>query len=339
MNKAMFYKPITGGNGSVRCYLCAHHCRIGPGKRGICAVRENRGGVLYSLVYGKVVAEHADPIEKKPLFHFMPGSRTYSIATAGCNFRCEHCQNYEISQFPRERPDLPIPGREKSPQAIVDSARAAGCNSISYTYTEPTIFLEFAADCAALARKSGIKNVFVSNGFMSPKSAAYIARLIDANNIDLKGGEGFYRDICHARLAPVLETIKIMKSAGVWVEITTLVIPGWNDSPEALRRIADFIASVDTAIPWHVSRFHPDYKLLSAGETPAETIRFAVKTGKEAGLKYVYSGNIAEPGGEDTVCPGCNNALVRRSGFTVLGMNISGRACPLCGLQIEGVWQ
>lgn len=332
----MFYEPIEGG--SVRCFLCAHSCRIGLGKRGICAVRENRDGMLYSLVYGKVIAEHADPIEKKPLFHFLPGSRSYSIATAGCNFRCKHCQNYEISQFPRERADFPIPGIDKTPSEIVESASRAGCESISYTYTEPTIFLEYAADCAGLAKSRGIKNVFVSNGFMSPESAAYVARYIDANNIDLKGDENFYRDICHARLAPVLETIKTMKAAGVWLEITTLVIPGWNDSPETLREIAGFIASVDKAIPWHVSRFHPDYRLLDAGPTPAETIRFAVNIGKEAGLKYVYSGNIAEPGGEDTRCHGCGEILVRRSGFTVAAMKIKQGACPRCLTPIEGIW-
>ncbi len=333
----MFYEVIGGG--AVRCLLCAHGCIIGEGKRGICAVRENRGGRLYTLVYGKLVAMNVDPIEKKPLFHFLPGSRTLSIAAAGCNFRCEHCQNYEISQFPRERPDVEIPGARTTPETIVRMAIERGCRSISYTYTEPTIFLEFVLDCARLARENGIKNVFVSNGFMTAGSAAAAAACLDANNIDLKGGERFYRDVCHARAAPVKETIRLMREKGVWVEVTTLLIPGLNDSPETLGELARFISSVDPFIPWHVSRFHPAYKLLDRSPTPTAVVRAARETGLEAGLKHVYVGNIPDGTGEDTFCPSCGAKIISRNGYLVSGMMLDENgACPVCSGSVRGVW-
>lgn len=228
MKEAMFYERL--GDRKVRCFLCAQHCIISPGKRGICAVRENIEGTLYSLVYGKIVAHHIDPIEKKPLFHFYPGSRSYSIATVGCNFRCLHCQNYDISQYPKIYPD--IPGEKMSPEEVVREAEISGCQSISYTYTEPTIFFEFAYDCARIAHEKGIKNVFVSNGYTSPEATRAIAPYLDANNIDLKGDDNFYKKVAGARLQPVLDTIKLMKELGVWVEVTTLIIPAYNDSED-----------------------------------------------------------------------------------------------------------
>ncbi|MDA8089717.1 MAG: AmmeMemoRadiSam system radical SAM enzyme [Nitrospiraceae bacterium] len=338
MREAMFYEKTDGA--TVRCFLCAHRCVIGEGKRGICAVRENRGGTLYSLVYGRIAAINVDPIEKKPLYHFLPGSLSYSIATVGCNFRCEHCQNYEISQFPRERPDVGIPGKEMTPEAVVSAAIQAGCRSISYTYTEPTIFLEFALDCAMLARQSGIRNVFVSNGFMTAESAGAIAPYLDANNIDLKGDERFYREICHARAAPVRETIKLMKEKGVWVEITTLIIPGHNDSAEVLRDIARFIRSVDPFIPWHISQFYPAYRLLDSPPTPVETLKRAREIGFDEGLKHVYLGNVPGEGGEDTCCPFCGAVVVARSGFRILDMRLQGKGvCPSCSREIKGIWE
>jgi len=337
MKEAMLYEKLEGKR--VRCFLCSHHCHISEGKRGICAVRENINGVLFSLVYGKIIASHVDPIEKKPLFHFLPASYSFSIATVGCNLRCQHCQNYEISQFPRERPEVPIPGEDMTPEAVVNLAERYGCKSISYTYTEPTIFFEFAYDCARLAHERGIKNVFVSNGFMTPESARAIAPYLDGNNIDLKGGEKFYKEICGARAAPVRETIRLMKELGVWVEVTTLIIPGHNDSEEDLRNIAEFVKSVDPAIPWHVTQFYPTYKLTEAPRTPVETLRWTRQMGLDTGLKYVYEGNVPGEGRENTYCPSCKELLIRRIGFSIEENRMKNGKCFNCGVMIEGVWE
>lgn len=336
MKEALLYKKLKGDR--VHCALCAHRCVIESGKRGICAVRENRDGTLYTLVYGKVVASHVDPIEKKPLFHFLPGTKSFSVATAGCNFRCEHCQNYEISQLPRERPDLVIPGREMSPEDVVEAAVRSGSESIAYTYTEPTIFFEFALDCAKLARNRGLKNVFVSNGFMTPESTRLIAPYLDADNIDLKGGKEFYRKICSARLEPVKKTIKLMKELGIWVEVTTLVIPGLNDSDEDLKEIVRFLISVDPGIPWHVTQFYPTYKMLDRPRTPIETLRRARRIGLEEGLRFVYEGNVPGERGESTYCPCCGETLIERFGYTIERMSLKDGACPECGEKIEGLW-
>ena len=265
MKEAMIYEK-TGGT-DIRCGLCNHNCLIKNGQSGICAVRVNNDGVLFSLVYGKVISMNIDPIEKKPLFHFLPQSKSLSIATVGCNFRCKHCQNYEISQYPRER-NVSIPGRDTTPEEIVKTALQNNCESISYTYTEPTIFFEFAYDCAQLAHEKGVRNVFVSNGYTGKEAVELIAPLLDANNIDLKGSDKFYRDICGAKLAPVKKTIRLMKERGVWVEVTTLIIPELNDSEKDLTDIAEFISSVDPAMPWHVSQFYPTFKLLDKPRTP-----------------------------------------------------------------------
>ncbi len=336
MKEALLYKKLKGDR--VHCALCAHRCVIESGKRGICAVRENRDGTLYTLVYGKVVASHVDPIEKKPLFHFLPGTKSFSVATAGCNFRCEHCQNYEISQLPRERPDLVIPGREMSPEDVVEAAVRSGSESIAYTYTEPTIFFEFALDCAKLARKRGLKNVFVSNGFMTPESTRLIAPYLDADNIDLKGGKEFYRKICSARFEPVKKTIKLMKELGIWVEVTTLVIPGLNDSDEDMKEIVRFLISVDPGIPWHVTQFYPTYKMLDRPRTPIETLRRARRIGLEEGLRFVYEGNVPGEKGESTYCPSCGETLIERFGYTIERMSLKDGACPECGEKIEGLW-
>jgi pyruvate formate lyase activating enzyme len=336
VREARFYEKLE--EGKVRCHLCAHRCLIGEGKRGICAVRENVDGTLMSLVYGKLISMNIDPIEKKPLFHFLPGSRSLSIATVGCNFRCEHCQNYEISQFPRERGDVPLPGEDTTSEAVVDAAVHGGCESISYTYTEPTISLEFAVDTARLARSRGVRNVFVSNGFMTPESVEAIAPHLDGNNIDLKGDEKFYKEVCGARLEPVRETIRLMKKSGVWVEVTTLVIPNHNDADRDLRDIAEFVASVDPAIPWHVSQFYPTYKMLDEPRTPVETLRRAMKIGKESGLRYVYEGNVPGEGGENTTCPACGTLLIARYGFSIQEDRMKDGSCGACGASQEGVW-
>jgi len=337
VKEALLYKKLKDGR--VHCALCAHRCIIEPGERGICAVRENRGGTLYTLVYGKVISSHVDPIEKKPLFHFLPGSRSFSIATVGCNFRCEHCQNYEISQYPRERPDVAIPGEELTPEDVVGAAKRSDSKSISYTYTEPTIFLEFALDCARLAREKGLKNVFVSNGFMTPESARLIAPYLDGDNIDLKGDNEFYKEVCSARVEPVKNTIRLMKELGVWVEVTTLVIPGRNDSDETLRDIADFLVSVDPSMPWHVTQFYPTYKMLDVARTPVETLRRARDIGLRAGLKFVYEGNVPGEGGENTFCPSCGELLIERFGYSIERMRLREGACLKCGTRIEGAWE
>jgi pyruvate formate lyase activating enzyme len=336
MQEARFYEKL--GESKVHCHLCAHECKIDPGKRGLCHVRENQAGTLYSMVYGMVVAENTDPIEKKPLFHFLPGSRSYSIATAGCNFMCLHCQNYDISQFPK-RHGGKIPGTARPPEAIVQEAKANRCATISYTYTEPTIFMEFAQDTARLAKEQGIRNVFVSNGFMTEESAAALAEFIDGDNIDLKSfQDDFYRKVCKARLQPVLDTIGRLRRAGVWIEVTTLVIPGHNDSAEELTDIAQFIKGVGPEIPWHVSAFYPTHQMLDRPRTPPETLLKAREIGLAAGLRYVYTGNIPGQGGENTYCYSCGEVLIERVGYTIKGFILQDGKCPKCQTAIDGVW-
>jgi pyruvate formate lyase activating enzyme len=334
MKEAMFYEQVD--NKQVRCGLCRFKCLIGDGARGICSVRENHGGTLYSLVYGKLCAEHVDPIEKKPLFHVMPGSSTYSIATVGCNFHCRHCQNYTISQVER---NAPIMGSEETPQEIVQRAISSKCSSISYTYTEPTIFFEFAYDTARLAREAGLKNIFVTNGYISKEALVTIAPYLDAANIDLKGfSEGFYRDFVHARLDEVLDSIIEYRNQGIWLELTTLIIPGLNDSDSELQGIADFIVSnlgIDT--PWHVSQFYPTYKLLDKPRTPVTTLRKAREIGFAAGLRHVYEGNVPGEGGENTYCPACSSLLIKRYGYVIESNRISNGACPDCSTAIAGI--
>jgi len=335
MKEAMIYEKLEGRD--VRCHLCSHNCLIKNHQSGICAVRENRDGVLYSLVYGKIISFNIDPIEKKPLFHFLPESTSLSIATVGCNFRCKHCQNYEISQYPRER-KVSIPGTDTTPEAIVNAAIQNNCRSISYTYTEPTIFFEFAYDCAVLAHEKGIKNVFVSNGYTGKEAVRLIAPFLDANNIDLKGSDKFYREICGARLDPVKETIRLMKELGVWVEVTTLIIPELNDSEKDLTDMAEFISSVDPAMPWHVTQFYPTYKLLDKPHTPVSKLRQAREIGFKAGLKFVYEGNVPGEGGENTYCPSCKEVLIKRSGYSISSNLIRDSRCPKCNAFLEGIW-
>lgn len=330
----MFYEP--GKNKLIRCGLCRHNCIINDGKRGICAVRENLNGKLYSLNYGIICAEHLDPIEKKPLFHFMPGSKTYSIAMAGCNFACTHCQNYAISQVDRNRA---ITGKELTPQEIVQRAIASNSSSISYTYTEPTVFYEFAYDTARLAKEAGLKNIFVTNGYISREALTEIAPYLDAANIDLKGfTESFYHETARASLSEVLDSIIEYRRQGIWIEITTLIIPGLNDSESDLERTAKFIVEnlgMDT--PWHVSRFYPVYKMTDRDRTPATTLRHAHTIGISTGLHYVYQGNVPGEGSENTFCPSCQTLLIKRSGFTIESNRIIDGKCPECGFVIAGL--
>ncbi|MBW2040045.1 MAG: AmmeMemoRadiSam system radical SAM enzyme [Deltaproteobacteria bacterium] len=334
MKEAYLYEKLSGGK--VRCHLCHHRCTIADGKRGLCYVRENRGGTLYSLVYERPISANVDPIEKKPLFHFLPGSSAFSIATVGCNFRCLHCQNHDISQMPIE--EGTISGDKVSCEEIVSLAIKYNCASIAYTYTEPTIFFEYAYDTAKIAQKRGIKNNFVSNGFMTSEALEMIAPYLDGANVDLKSfSEEFYRKVCSAKLKPVLEDIKKMKELGIWVETTTLIIPTMNDSEGELREIARFILSVSPEIPWHVTAFYPTYKMLDKPRTPPGIIKRAREIGLQEGLRYVYSGNIPGEEGENTYCYNCNNVLIRRWGFQILENKIKEGKCPHCGTPIDGV--
>lgn len=316
----------------MQCQNCAHYCAILPGKRGICAVRENRNGNLFALNYGKIIAANIDPVEKKPLFHFLPGSKTLSISAVGCNFRCGNCQNWDISQGFRDKTD--IPGQKTSPQEIVNMATKNKLPSISYTYTEPTIFSEFALDTMKIAREKGLKNIWVSNGFMSEESAKMIIPYLDANNIDIKSfSEDFYQKNCSARLQPVLDTAKLMKKSGVWVEITTLIIPTLSDSEDMLKKIAKFINNeLGSETPWHISAFSGaiSWKLQDLPDTPVEKLEATYKIGKEAGLKYVYTGNAPGLPTEDTFCPNCGALMIDRTGYEI-SRHYKGGKCQKCG--------
>jgi pyruvate formate lyase activating enzyme len=334
MKEAMLYEKLSDRR--VHCYLCNHHCRIGEGQRGICAVRENRGGTLYTLVYRQLISRNPDPVEKKPMFHFAPGSRSFSIATVGCNFRCEFCQNYEISQMPRD--ENAINGEDVAPEEIVAMAKKTGCKTIAYTYTEPTIYFEYAYDIAQKASKEGLKNIFVTNGYMTEEALRTLHPHLHGANVDLKSfREEFYRNRCGAGLDGVLRSLKVMKELGVWVEITTLIIPELNDSEEELRELAGFISSLGKEVPWHISRFHPMYKMLDRSPTSVRILERARKIGLEAGLRYVYTGNVPGDAGEDTYCHRCGQLLVDRLGFQILKNQIKEKKCPKCGSPVDGV--
>lgn len=297
-------------------------------------MRENFGGVLYSRVFGKAAAVHLDPVEKKPLFHFLPGAKTLSIAAVGCNFQCAFCQNHSISQHPRFGDD--IPGDDVDSAAIVESCLSLGGSAISYTYTEPTVFFEWARDVGERARAAGLKNIFVSNGYMTPEAIDRATSFLDAANVDLKSfSDAFYRKYCSARLQPVLDSIQLLRSAGVFVELTTLLIPGVNDSEKELAEMAAFIASVNPDTPWHVSAFHPDYRMLDVPSTPAASLDRAVEAGDAAGLRFVYCGNVPGHPRESTLCPACGAVLIARTGFFVRAIRVGPDGlCPGCGCRI-----
>ena len=358
MREARFYQTLDRKR--VLCTLCPHDCRIADGSRGACSVRYNHGGKLYTLVYDKVVAREVNPIEKKPLFHFHPGSYAYSISTVGCNLRCSYCQNWPISQWPKDHlpkrledsaeevpepicpqlaaMDADVPGEPVTPAEVVRAAKQTGCLSISYTFTEPTIFYELAYDTAVLARAQGLKNNFVSNGFISEAPLRQIAPLLDAANIDLKFfREASYRRVSRARLQPILDAIRLYHALGVWLEVTTLVIPGLNDSDAELTQIAEFLCDIDPAIPWHLSRYYPAYRMFDHPPTPVDTLRRARAIGRQTGLRYVYEGNVPGEGGENTHCHHCDALLVERFGFFVRQNRIRDGACPDCGTAVAGV--
>jgi pyruvate formate lyase activating enzyme len=336
--KAYLYEPLE--NGKVKCNLCSHRCVIKAGRRGKCSVRENQAGTLHTLVYGKVIARHVDPIEKKPLFHFLPGTLSYSVATVGCNFRCKFCQNADIAQMPADHHGV-IMGDTVTPDEVVAAAEKSGSRSIAYTYTEPTVFFEFAYDTAKIAHEHGIRNVFVTNGYMTAEAIEMINPYLDAANVDLKAfRDRYYKDLCGARLKHVQKTLKRMKALGIFVEVTTLIVTGLNDDRTELEELAAFIAhDLGADTPWHISRFHPTYKLTDRPATPVETLTQAREIGLQAGLKYVYTGNVPGNTGENTFCPGCGEMLIDRWGFQVGKMRIKEGRCTLCGDVIEGVWE
>lgn len=334
--EAYLYESL--GDKKVKCNLCSHRCVIKDGRRGICGVRENRGGNLDTLVYGRLIARHIDPVEKKPLYHLLPASLSYSIATVGCNFRCLFCQNADIAQMPADRKGL-IVGDVFSPQDIVTEALKGNCASISYTYTEPTVFFEFAHDTAKLARENGIRNVFVTNGYMSAEALHMIHPYLDAANVDLKAfTEDFYKTYCGAKLEHVKESLILMKSLGIFVEVTTLLIPGLNDNKHELENLSRFLfEALGPDTPWHISKFHPTYKLTDRPSTPVQSLNAARDIGMNAGLRYVYTGNVPGENGGNTYCYSCGKMLIDRWGFYIKGNVIKEGRCPYCSVAIHGV--
>lgn len=340
---AMFWNPI--GDKVVRCNLCQHRCRIPEGRMGVCGVRGNIDGRLYTFVFEKAVAVHVDPIEKKPLFHVFPGSMAFSVATVGCNFRCQFCQNWDISQlntFKKSSHEIKpsdFPGEYLPVNRIIELTKSYGCKSIAYTYTEPTIFYEYAFETAKLAHKNGILNLFVTNGYITPEALEHISPYLDAANVDLKGfNPQFYKKKIGARLDRLLESLKAYKKLGIWLEVTTLVVPGYDDDEKNFHKIAQFIRDeLGVETPWHISRFFPNYKMNDVPPTDIRILRKARKIGLDEGLRYVYSGNVPGDEGENTYCYQCGKLLIRRHGFEVVENNMVNGKCPRCGAPIDGI--
>jgi len=333
--EAMWYTPLQFSR--VRCDLCPHKCVIEEGRGGFCRVRENRDGKLYSLVYGKPCAVNIGPIEKAPLYHFIPGHRRLTIATMGCNLSCKHCQNWHISQIsPAE-----ISHYTLSPEEVVKHAKRLGVNSISFTYTEPTIFYEYMYSIATLARKRGLRTSVVSNGFISPEPLRKLIKVLDAVKIDLKAfTERFYYEICSAELAPVLKTLQVLKEEGIFFEIVNLIIPTLNDNPDEIEKMCLWIKeNLGEDVPVHFSRFTPAYRLTRLPATPVETLEEAVRIGQRVGLKYVYIGNVPGHRYSSTYCPGCGEKLIHRIHFSVLSNSIEDGKCGYCGHKIPGIWE
>ena len=327
-----YFKPIN--DDTIMCMLCRHHCKIKEGKTGVCGVNKNEGNTLETLVYGYPASIGVDPIEKKPIYHMLPGSKALSFGTVGCNFKCPFCQNWQLSQ--EHTVDK---SRYVSPNMMVNMAQEYSCESIAYTYNEPTIFYPYAKDIAIEAKKRGLKNIYVSNGFESDEMIEDMVGVIDAVNIDLKSfDEKYYKKVLKGGLHEILDGLKHFKKKGIWIEVTTLIVPEDNDSDEELTKIAEFIANeLDAQTPWHISAFHPDYKVLQKDRTPEATLTRAMAIGKKAGLKYIYKGNV--PGHSDTHCPQCDELLIQRNGYGLEKYTLQEGKCPQCGYALEGIWE
>lgn len=329
-----YFIPLE--NQKIQCQLCPRNCIVTNGYRGFCGVRENRGGKYYTLVFGNPCAAHLDPIEKKPFYHFLPASTSFSIATAGCNFRCKFCQNWEISQArPEETYNLDLP-----PERVVELAKKVHAHSIAYTYVEPTIFFEYMLATAKLAKQEGLRNVCHSNGFINQAPLRELCEVLDGANIDLKSfSEEFYGEMSQGKLAPVLETLKFIKKQGVHLEITNLVIPTKNDDIYLIRDMGDWIKrELGAETPVHFSRFYPLYKLRNLPPTPVSTLERSRKVAMETGLQFVYIGNVPGHEGEKTYCPHCHELLIDRQGYTVGQINLNKGKCKYCGKPIPGIW-
>ncbi len=334
LHEAKYYLAIEGGD--VQCLLCPRECYIKPGERGTCGVRENREGRLYSLVYGKPCAVHVDPIEKKPLFHMLPGSGSFSMATAGCNLRCINCQNWTLSQrLPEE-----VENYDLSPSQVVELAKEGDCKTIAYTYNEPTVFFEYMLDTAKCAHKKGLRNLWITSGYINAGPSRELCKYLDAANVDLKGfTEQFYRRIGGGKLEPVLKTLKILKEEGVWLEVTNLIIPTFNDDLSQIGAMCEWIKhNLGPDIPLHFSRFFPAHKLTRLPPTPVKTLEEAREVALKIGLHYVYVGNVPGHPGNSTYCPRCGKLLIQRVGFIVSQNNIVEGHCKFCGEKIPGVW-
>ncbi len=331
--EAIYYSETPRG---VKCGICPNECTLKPGETSTCHNRVNHKGKLYSIAYGNPCAAHIDPIEKKPLLHFLPNSTAFSIATAGCNLACLNCQNWEISQTsPKETKNLDL-----MPEKVVEECIKYGCQSIAYTYSEPISFYEYVFDTARIAQSKGIKNVFISNGYINEEPLKALAPYLDGANINLKSfSNDIYLKLNAGKLQPVLNTLKMLKDNNVWLEITNLVIPSWTDDYEMIKKMCDWLAENGFAeYPLHFSRFFPLYKLTQLPQTPLNTLIKAKEIAEKAGLKYVYVGNIPSGGYENTICPGCKKMVVARKGFTILSMQLENGRCKYCGTKINGVW-
>ena len=335
MHPAQLWKSLPDGR--VSCRLCSHFCRIADGDRGLCGVRVNQGGALFTLAYERVAAAHLDPVEKKPLYHFQPGSLTFSYGTMGCNLSCAFCQNYSLSQPPRQ--GRPVTGEPTTPAALVAAAKRTGAASIAATYSEPTVFFELMRDTAELAHAAGLKSIMVSNGFQSTKCLEALDGHIDAANIDLKAmNPDFYERVCGASLRPVLRNLAHMRKLGWWLEVTTLLIPGANDADAELKELAGFLVrELGPDTPWHISRFHPDFNMRGTPPTPLSRLERAFAIGREAGLHYVYVGNVAGDGHNGTTCPACGAVVLLRVGMGLEEARTRAGHCASCGAPIAGV--
>jgi pyruvate formate lyase activating enzyme len=333
-HEAMFWEKTS--DGGIKCLLCPRGCEVTDDERGYCGVRENQGGRYQTLVYGTLCSANVDPIEKKPLFHYQPGSQAFSIATAGCNMECKFCQNWQISQYRPEQVESVV----TEPRRLVEACQARKCPTIAYTYSEPVVFYEYVHDTAALGREHGLGSVMISNGYIQEKPLRQLCRHLTGVKIDFKAfTDKFYQEMCAGQLKPVLSTLETLKDIGIWFELVMLVVPTLNDSPDEMKQMCDWIAKhLGPDVPLHLTRFHPTYRVTNLPQTPVQTLERCRQIALDAGLHYVYAGNVPMHPGENTYCHGCKNELIRRIGYEVASNQIRDGKCPKCGTTIPGVW-